>query len=391
MRKRFYALADFLLRWLSADGSRSYQIGRIRFLTAVDVRRIFPECIRDLGRDEIHSVPALETGKSAFLLEGSEINPDGFLRSCDLRLAAPFTALFQASDQRKLYVISGCLLVKDEKLGRYFICPESKSSRRVASAFRSVSLASAPSAVGISSWKSCSFGDFGLIMLPKLARIAGLSQKGGLLLPETPPYAIQYLQLFQLQPLLPDANPTQLVPVKDSVEIVFGPGVEEGFIPLQSDIEKLREQMVPLLANADHKRRLYLRRAGRRKIVNEEELLPLLEGLGIEIVEDNHSDVLEQAALFRGADFIVAPHGALLGNLIYCRPGAVLVELLPGRYASNCYRKLCQLAGVHYHAVFCTKLTNFQDDAVFEDFSIDTMKVRDVIEAILSQCSTVND
>jgi hypothetical protein len=391
MRKQLYAVLDFLLKFLSADGTKSYSLGGIRFLTSRDVRRIFPDSIQNLGRDETYSVPALEIERNAFLLEGADHSPDGFLRGYDLQLEAPFSARFEASDQRKLYVSSGCLLLKDRKLGTFFICPESKSSRRLGAALRAVA-STAPStaaATAISSWKSCGFGDFGLIMLPKLARLAVSGQKGGVMLPETPAYVSQYLSLFKLRPLSPEANPRQWVSVQDVVEVVFGPGVEEGFVSLRSDIDRLRDRVVPLLPELGGKKAVYFRRAGRRKITNEHELLPLLAARGMEIIEDDHVDVLKQAALFREADFIIAPHGALLVNLVYCKPGTVLVELLPGRYASNCYRTLCRLVGVEYYAVVCTKLTEFRNDANGEDFSMETASVTKALDTILERNSKI--
>jgi hypothetical protein len=318
MRKQLYALLDFLLKFLSANGTKSYSLGRIRFLTSRDVRRFFPESIQNLGHDETFSVPALQMEKNAFLLEGADHSPDGFLQGYTLRLEAPFSARFEAGDQRKLYVSSGCLLLKDKTLGTFLICPEPKSSRRLGVALRAVA-STAPSTVAataISSWKSCGFGDFGLIMLPKLARVAGTDSKGGVMLPQMPAYVSQYLSLFKLRPLSPEANPRQWASVQDVVEVVFGPGVEEGFVSLRSDIDRLQDWVVPLLPELRGKKAVYFRRAGRRKITNEHELLPLLAARGMEIIEDDHVDVLKQAALFREADFIVAPHGALCVELL---------------------------------------------------------------------------
>ena len=97
IRKWFYYLADLAIRLLSADGNKSYKIRGIRFLTAADVKRIFPDCIFNEGRSETHSIPALELGQTAFLLEGAARSPAGLFQGYDVHLEAPFSARFKES------------------------------------------------------------------------------------------------------------------------------------------------------------------------------------------------------------------------------------------------------------------------------------------------------
>ena len=385
MRRWFFSLVDWLLCLVSANGKRSYSFAGTRFLTAADVKRIFPECIMNEGRSEIHSVPPLELEKTAFLLEGTNRDPAGLFKGYDIHMEAPFCARFLASDRRKLFAASGSLLVRDEKLGAFIISPESKVSKRLSLAFRPVSPeSSVMSATTVSSSKACTFGDFGLAMLPKLARIAGKNHNGPVMLPSFP-YVIQYLNLLQLEAVPPEIDFKQLIPIRESADVIFGPGVEDGFGSLRSDIDKLREIVLPLLPESHHKK-VYFCRESRRRIVNEQELLPLFQQLGIESIKDDHVDVLKQAALFQGADFIVAPHGALLANLVYCKPGTVFVELLPGPFVAICYRNLCQTLGIHYHAIFCTRLDHYRNEAVGEDFHADPKRLCHAMETILNRC-----
>ena len=50
--------------------------------------------------------------------------------------------------------------------------------------------------------------------------------------------------------------------------------------------------------------------------------------------EDTHS-AIDQCALFRAADLVVAPHGAALANLLCARPGTAVVELHAPRVAAG--------------------------------------------------------
>ena len=101
---------------------------------------------------------------------------------------------------------------------------------------------------------------------------------------------------------------------------------------------------------SSHKRIFISRRdAIHRRIVNEGELLPFLERHGFTIHQLEKYSVAEQAALFHGAEIILAPHGAGLANLAFCNPKAQIVEIFAPRFPCVCYWKIANLLNVEYH------------------------------------------
>ena len=79
-------------------------------------------------------------------------------------------------------------------------------------------------------------------------------------------------------------------------------------------------------------RHLYLTRGtarNNRMVLNEAEVLRLLEPLGFTSVDPGELSVADQIRTFAEADVIVAPHGAALANLVFCSPGATLIEIFP--------------------------------------------------------------
>jgi capsular polysaccharide biosynthesis protein len=99
--------------------------------------------------------------------------------------------------------------------------------------------------------------------------------------------------------------------------------------------------------------RIYVDRTGSRlrPLINEQELVAALSGIGFIVVRPETMSMADQVRLFRGAHTIVAPHGAGLTNLGFCRPGPRVLELLPDSYCNWCYRNLAGLMELHYDCI----------------------------------------
>lgn len=131
---------------------------------------------------------------------------------------------------------------------------------------------------------------------------------------------------------------------------VVGPS-QPWFRPSRRDLLRLRGRFLHDRPGPGLGHRLYLQRRGRRRVVNERELLPVLRRHGVQVVPDGRYDVGEQIALFRDAELVVAPHGAGLTNLVWSSPGTQVLELFSTGYAPDCFRHLCAVLGHDHHAI----------------------------------------
>jgi capsular polysaccharide biosynthesis protein len=86
-------------------------------------------------------------------------------------------------------------------------------------------------------------------------------------------------------------------------------------------------------------------------VINESALWAELEPAGFVKVRLEEMTWPEQINAFRHAKVIVAPHGAGLANLAFCRPGTRVIEFFHRAYVSGCYWRLAALQGLDYHAV----------------------------------------
>lgn len=123
---------------------------------------------------------------------------------------------------------------------------------------------------------------------------------------------------------------------------------------------------------------LISRRSARaRRLSNESEIEARLAPLGFKTYVLEAMSLADQAALFRRASVIVAPHGAGLTNTIYSPTGCRVLELFAGEPTPH-YRLLAQSRG-HRYANLSAGLAHKDTD-----FSIDPQAVVAKLEALSS-------
>lgn len=85
-----------------------------------------------------------------------------------------------------------------------------------------------------------------------------------------------------------------------------------------------------------------------RRVVNEAALIELLRAWGVSIVEGSAMTLAQQVNLFRNARTVIGAHGAGLTNLAFCRPGALVYEMVQDIYPNACFNVLAQACGLTY-------------------------------------------
>lgn len=101
-------------------------------------------------------------------------------------------------------------------------------------------------------------------------------------------------------------------------------------------------------------KRIYVSRLGslKRVLVNEAELEAALEARGFTVIRPEALPVREQIALFHQAEVVVAPAGAALANVLFCKPGAKIIEIQPSNFIGVWVRNVALLVGVDWRAFF---------------------------------------
>lgn len=120
------------------------------------------------------------------------------------------------------------------------------------------------------------------------------------------------------------------------------------------------------------------RSAKRRTVKDETKLIAVLQARGFHEVLLEKMSLQEQMRTFRGAKFVVAPHGAGLANLAFCQSGGKVIELFNNGYVHHCFAQLAGLVGMSY-----TGLCSDPDGPVGHGVGESQEEIRVPIEEIL--------
>jgi hypothetical protein len=102
--------------------------------------------------------------------------------------------------------------------------------------------------------------------------------------------------------------------------------------------------------------RIYISRraANRRRVVNEEEIIPLLTKFGFQTVCMEELPFQDQVKVMSRARYVVSNHGAGLTNMLFMQDGARVLELRHvSDYVNNCYFVLASALKFDYFYQLC--------------------------------------
>ena len=146
-----------------------------------------------------------------------------------------------------------------------------------------------------------------------------------------------------------------------------------------STIQFLRNLfLAATLTQKQYPTRIYIsrNRARYRRVLNEPEVIDSLRRFGFSSIEMETLSVQEQTDLFAQAEIIIAPHGAGLTNLIFCKPQTTVVELVSPHYVRHYYWVISQQLGLKHYTLQgqilgCSFLTSLMyPNPLFEDLWI---------------------
>ena len=167
---------------------------------------------------------------------------------------------------------------------------------------------------------------------------------------ELPPYVNEYFLLYGFdKSKIIDSRKVKVIAEK----YYFGDN-NSFFFPNFFDVKTFKENLIQkfnsLIKSVDtNENKIYLKRSGRRKVINEAEIIPILEKFNFIILEDSPLSIFDQFNLFQSAKIILGPHGAGFSNILYCRKNTKIIEFFPKNYYPPYYFYLSGALGLDYY------------------------------------------
>lgn len=149
----------------------------------------------------------------------------------------------------------------------------------------------------------------------------------------------------------------------------------------------LRKHFLEGEPTAEPGRRLYLTRSsGRRRVLNEEELGPVLNRFGFEIINPGTLSFQQQIDLFSRAAAIVSPHGAGLTNCVFAPKTCRVFELFARTCVRPMYYQLSNMIGqTYWYLVAGESKSTAQTDSGFDDIRVDPHEFEQTMADMFSE------
>lgn len=139
------------------------------------------------------------------------------------------------------------------------------------------------------------------------------------------------------------------------------------------------------------------RKRGKREITNDDKVYRVLQPLGFKRYDLETMSVSEQIALFYDAECVIAPHGAGLVNIAFCRQRTKVVEInTPYRAASHVFHDIAHYRGLKYHLHLArpdrTKFFSFDPESGVgdSDMTVDPAAFAEIVQTFLKAPSAAD-
>ena len=226
--------------------------------------------------------------------------------------------------------------------------------------------------------------------LPKLIALESIGFSGKYIVADNPMIR-QFMELLGI-------DPARLLPGRGAYRVkrLMLPQRLSGFdlveyIPL---MELTREVLLRAVGCLDGEKRLYVQRVGRRKPINESEVLTLLDEYGFSVMVPEKFTVKEQLRHMTNVTVSVMAHGANAALSLMQPPRSAMVEFYSNRYVSYNNLHSVRLLRLRYHPLVedldvssaPTKdmaLSDFLWSGFTMDMLVDIRQLRITLESIL--------
>ena len=146
----------------------------------------------------------------------------------------------------------------------------------------------------------------------------------------------------------------------DEIYAVDHPWYDDGYI--QYNLHKLPKWIIKenrniFLKNSSKasKQRIFLDRSSSNfnhcQIENIEQITKLISKSGIKIYKPEFLSFQKQIKLFNSSSLIIGAHGAAFTNIIFCKPGTKILEIIPSDHPNQKCKRISKILNLKYYRI----------------------------------------
>ena len=228
--------------------------------------------------------------------------------------------------------------------------------------------------------------------LPKLLAMESIGYTGSYIVPTHNPVVRESLAMFSLAP-------ERLLPAQGAYRVrrLMLPPRLSGFnLPLYLPLVELtRERLLAAAGTLPGGKRCFVRRIGRRRPVNETEVLALLKEFGFEVMTPEDMPQAGQWRYMTNVECSVMPHGANGALTLLQKPESGFVEFFSNRYVSYNHLHAVRLLRLKYWPMTqdldasCATpgmgLAEFLSGGFSAGMEVDLLHLRIALESLLAE------
>ncbi len=109
---------------------------------------------------------------------------------------------------------------------------------------------------------------------------------------------------------------------------------------------------------------------GHCQLVNNNRVIEYLKSKNFKILKLSKFSIFDQVSIFYNCNKIVAPHGAGLANIVFCKKKTKVIELIPRNHPSRTHKRISRINKLNYKLIKCKKISNDKKGDMFVDLDI---------------------
>ncbi len=106
------------------------------------------------------------------------------------------------------------------------------------------------------------------------------------------------------------------------------------------------------------------------KPINNKEIIKFLKYRNFKILRLSDYSLIDQVSIFNNCKKIIAPHGAGLANITFCKKGTKVLELIPSDHPNRVYKRISNINKLRYKLLNFKKIKNNQNGDMIVDLNI---------------------